>query len=131
MAELTDEIKALLDEPNLAHFVTLMPNGSPQVTALWIDHDGTHILMNTALGRQKPRNIERDPRVAVSVVDRNNNYRSVQVRGRVVETIVGDEAWASIDKLSQKYTGNPNYPRREGEERVLYRIRPDHVTFRG
>ncbi len=67
MAELTDDVKSLLDEANLAHLVTLMKDGSPQVTPVWVTHDGTHVIINTAEGRQKPRNLRRDPRVALSV----------------------------------------------------------------
>jgi PPOX class probable F420-dependent enzyme len=129
MAELPEGVRKLLDEPNIAHFVTLMPNGSPQVTPLWIDHDGTHVLINTAEGRQKPRNLARDPRVAISVVDRNNVYRYAQIRGRVVET-THEGAYEHICKLSQKYTGNADYPRREGEQRMIVKVLPEHVQDR-
>ena len=132
MAELSDDVRALIDEPNLAHFVTLMKNGSPQVTPVWVDHDGVHVLINTAEGRQKPLNLRRDPRVALSIVDRNNTQRYVQVRGRVVDIVGGEEAYQHINKLAKKYSGNPDrqYPRRDGEERLLIKIRPDHVSFR-
>ena len=85
MPELTENVKKFLEEPNLAHFVTLMKNGSPQITPLWVDHDGTHILINTAEGRQKPLNLRRDPRVAISIVDRESPYRYVIARGKVVD----------------------------------------------
>jgi len=130
MAEIPEGAKRLLDEPQLAHFVTLMKDGSPQVTPVWVTHDGTHVIVNTAEGRQKPRNLRRDPRVAVSVVDRENPFRYVLVRGRVSDIIGGEEAWQSIEALSQKYNGRA-YPRREGEERLLIKIDPEHVTFRG
>ena len=130
MAELTPEVKELLDEPNLAHFVTLMKNGSPQVTPVWVTHDGSHVLINTAEGRQKPRNLRRDPRVALSVVDRNSSQRYVQIRGRVVETVGGEPAWQSIEELSAKYSGNSSYPRRPGEERIIVKILPEHVSYR-
>jgi PPOX class probable F420-dependent enzyme len=129
MAELTEGVRRLLEEPNLAHFVTLMPNGSPQVTPLWVDHDGTHVLINTAEGRQKPRNLARDPRVALSVVDRNSPYRYVQVRGRVVE-ITREGAFEHICKLSEKYTGSANYPRRQGEQRIIVKVLPEHIQDR-
>jgi PPOX class probable F420-dependent enzyme len=129
MPELSDDVKQLLDEPNLAHFVTLMKNGSPQVTPVWVDHDGEYVLINTAEGRQKPLNLRRDPRVALSVVDKDNGQRYVQIRGRVVDMRAGEEAWQHIDKLSQKYNGR-SYPRRDGEERILVVIRPDHVSYR-
>jgi PPOX class probable F420-dependent enzyme len=120
MAELNADARALIDEPNLAHLVTLMKDGSPQVTPLWVDHDGTHVIVNTAEGRQKPRNLRRDPRVAISIIDRNNGQRTLQVRGRVVEMVTGAPAWQSIDRLASKYRGaEVKYPRREGEERIL------------
>ena len=127
--ELPEDVQRFLDEPHLAEFVTLMKDGSPQVTPVWVDHDGTHVLINTAEGRQKPRNLHRDPRVAVCVVDSSNGQRYVQIRGRVVEMVGGEEAWRHIDKLSQKY-GRRSYPRREGEERILVKIAPRHVSYR-
>src|SRR5688572_14243151 len=132
MVEIPEAAKRIIEGPNLAHFVTLMKNGSPQVTPVWVDHDGGYVLINTAEGRQKMLNLRRDPRVAVSIVDHEYTQRYVQVRGRVVEMITGDEAWQSITKLAKKYSGDPNreYPRREGEERVLLKIRPDHVFYR-
>jgi PPOX class probable F420-dependent enzyme len=130
MAELTDEVQTFLNEPHIASFVTLMRNGSPQVTPVWVDHDGANVLINTAEGRQKALNLRRDPRVAVCVIDDANTQRYVQVRGRVVEMVTGDAAWQHIDKLSLKYNGNPNYPRRPGEERILLKIEPEHVTYR-
>jgi PPOX class probable F420-dependent enzyme len=132
MEELSGEVRSFLEEPNLAHFVTLMKDGSPQVTPVWVDHDGSHVLINTVDGHQKPRNVRRDPRVAVSVVDAKNAGRSLQVRGRVVEIIAGEEAYRHIDKLAQKYSGDPQrkYPLREGEVRLIFKVEPDHLTFR-
>ena len=129
MAELPEAAKKLLDEPQLAHFVTLMKDGSPQVTPVWVTHDGHRVIVNTAEGRQKPRNLRRDPRVAVSVVDKNNPFRYVLVRGRVADIIGGEEAWQSIEALSQKYNGRA-YPRRDGEERLIIKIEPEHITIR-
>jgi PPOX class probable F420-dependent enzyme len=129
LAELTPEVRALIEEPNLAHFVTLMKDGSPQVTPLWVDCDDQHILVNTAEGRQKPLNLARDPRVALSIVDRENPYTYVQVRGRVVE-ITREGAFEHICKLSEKYTGSANYPQREGETRIIVRIQPEHIQTR-
>ena len=129
MAELPEAAKKLMDEPQLAHFVTLMKDGSPQVTPVWVTHDGTHVIVNTAEGRQKPRNLRRDPRVAVSVGDKNNPFRYVLIRGRVADITGGEEAWQSIEALSQKYNGRP-YPRRAGEERLMIKIEPEHVTVR-
>ena len=128
--DLSPEARRLLEEPNLAHFVTLMKDGSPQVTPVWVDYDGTHVLINTAEGRQKPRNLARDPRVALSVADRNNPQRYVQVRGKVVEA-THEGAFEHISKLAKKYNGpDAQYPRREGEQRVLVKILPEHVQER-
>ena len=120
LAELTEPMQKLLDGPHLAHFVTLMKDGSPQVTPVWVDHDGTHVIINTGDGRTKPRNIRRDPRVAISVVDTNSPYHYLLVRGKVVDVSGGEEAWQHIRKLSEKYTGNIEYPRREGDVRLIY-----------
>jgi PPOX class probable F420-dependent enzyme len=128
-AELTDGVKALLKEPNLGHFVTLMKDGTPQVTPLWVDHDGTYVLLNTAEGRQKHRNVLRNANVALSVADRNNPYRYAQIRG-VVEEVTTEGAYEHICQLSERYTGNAAYPRREGEQRVIVKIRPLHVQDR-
>ena len=129
MIPLTDTAKALIEGKNLAHFVTLMKDGSPQVTPLWVDHDGTHVLVNTAEGRQKPRNLARDNRVALSITDAANPYVYVQIRGKVVE-VTREGAFEHICKLSEKYTGSAAYPRREGEVRVLVRIEPEHISGR-
>ena len=129
MAELTPEVRTFIEQPNLAHFVTLMKDGSPQVTPLWVDCDDRHVLVNTAEGRQKPRNLARDPRVALSIVDHANPYSYVQIRGRVVE-ITREGAFDHICKLSEKYTGNASYPKREGETRIIIRIEPEHIQTR-
>jgi len=129
VVELTDSAKSLIEGKNLVHFVTLMPDGSPQVTPLWVDHDGTHVLVNTAEGRQKPRNLARDSRVALSIVDSNNPYQYVQIRGKVVE-VTTDGAFEHICKLSEKYTGSADYPKRPGETRLIVRIAPEHISGR-
>lgn len=108
-----------------AHLATLMPDGSPQVTPVWVDYQHGYILVNTARGRQKDRNIRRDPRVAVSVMDPDNPYRYLQVRGRVVE-ITEEGADAHIDMLAHKYLGQEKFSsRRPGEVRVIYKIQPE------
>jgi PPOX class probable F420-dependent enzyme len=125
---------ALLQEKHLAVLSTIMPDGSPQSTPVWVDvePDGSHILINTVFGHLKQRNIERDPRVAVTVVDSQNPFRSVVVRGAVVETRGHDDgAWEHINTLSRKYTGRDSYSLRDGERRVLLRIKPHHVLERG
>jgi PPOX class probable F420-dependent enzyme len=96
-----------------------------------VDTDGEHVVINTAQGRQKPRNLERDPRVAISVVDRNNPYRQATFRGRVVE-VTEQNADAHIDRMAKKYLGKDTYPfRGPGERRVLVKIEPDRVTTSG
>jgi PPOX class probable F420-dependent enzyme len=124
----------LLQEKHLAILSTLMRDGSPQSTPVWIDvePDGSHILINTVEGHLKQRNIDRDPRVAVTVVDSQNPFRSVVVRGSVVEQR-GPEQGANdhINQLAQKYTGRERYTLREGERRVILRIKPTHVRESG
>lgn len=125
----------LLQEKQIANFVTLMPDGSPQVTPVWVDvePDGSHILINTALGRLKANNITRDPRVALSVVDSLNPYRTVVVRGTIEGTKSAAEgADAQIDRLAKKYLDQDKYPfRSPNEERVMLRIKPHHVLEQG
>ncbi|MBI2867186.1 MAG: PPOX class F420-dependent oxidoreductase [Chloroflexi bacterium] len=122
--------KDILAKPWLAHFVTLMKDGSPQVTPVWVDYEGGHILVNSAEGRLKSKNVRRDPRVAISIVDPQNPYAGLlQVRGTVVE-VRSQGADAHIDKLAKKYLGKDRYPwRQPGETRLLFVIRPDRVTL--
>lgn len=130
MAQLNPAQRALIEAPNLAHFVTLMKDGSPQVTPVWVDCDDTHILINTAEGRTKPRNLSRDNRVALSIVDQENPYTYIQIRGKVVET-TNEGAREHIEKLARKYRGpDAKYPHREGEVRVIVRIEPEHIEGR-
>jgi PPOX class probable F420-dependent enzyme len=124
----------LLQEKQLAIISTVMPDGSPQATPVWVDvePDGAHILINTVDGHLKLRNIARDPRVAVTVVDAQNPFRTLVVRGTVVERRGHDQgARDHIDKLAKKYTGRDSYTLREGERRVMLRIRPTHIHERG
>ena len=127
-AKISEGIRKLLEAPNFANLATLMPDGSPQVSTVWVDFDGTHILVNTAEGRQKPRNVRRDPRVAVSIYNQQNPYSSAIVRGRVVE-ITHDGADQHIDRMAKKYLGRDTYPYRQpGERRVIFKIAPEHVA---
>jgi len=110
---------------------TLMPDGHPQVTPVWIDFDGQHLLVNSAKGRQKDRNMQRDRRVAVAVMDPDNSYRYLEIRGRVVE-ITEQGADEHIDRMAKKYLGTDTYPnRRPGEVRVLYKIEPERFNSMG
>jgi len=115
----------------LAHLATLNPDGSPQVTPVWIDFDGTNILVNTARGRVKARNVAREPRVALSITDPDNSYRYLGIQGRVVElTERGGDA--HIDKMAKKYLGKDTYPfRTPGEVRLIVKIAPEKVHTNG
>jgi PPOX class probable F420-dependent enzyme len=124
---LTDDDRELLGAPQFAVIATLMPDGSPQTSTVWVDSDVDDVLVNTSEGRVKPANVRRDPRVALTVWDRDDPYRQVIVRGRVVE-LTHEGAEDHIDELSRRYTGRFPYPwRSEGERRVILRIRPDAV----
>ena len=128
MADLSAKAKALIDEPNLAFLATLNADGSPHLTPVWIDREDGTVLVNTAEGRTKDRNMRRDGRVAISIVDREDDYRKVDVRGRVVDVVEGDDAERHIDKLARKYVGEETYPwRKPTERRVVFKIRPDRV----
>jgi PPOX class probable F420-dependent enzyme len=121
---------SLLKKPVFAHFVTLMKDGSPQSTPVWVEYDGTHVLVNSAVGRIKDQNVRRDPRVALSLTDPENPYRYLEIRGRVVE-ITQKGADELIDKLAFKYLGKEKYPfRQPGEQRVTYKIAPEKVVAR-
>ncbi|MDQ3537282.1 MAG: PPOX class F420-dependent oxidoreductase [Actinomycetota bacterium] len=122
--------RALLDDPNFAHIVTLMPDGMPQTTPVWIDRDGDVVVFNTAKGRAKHRNLERDPRIALSVCAADNPYSYLQVRGRA--ELVEEGARDHIDKMAQKYIGKERYPfSQPGEERIIVRITPESVDWHG
>ena len=121
----------LFQKKAFAHVATIMPDGSPQVTPVWVDYDGTYVRINSARGRVKDKNLRRNPHVALTIQDPDNPYRYLQIRGRVVEVT---EAGADdhINKLSQKYVGKPVYAGRQpGEVRVLYKIVPDKVSSMG
>ena len=108
-----------------------MPDGSPQVTPVWVDHEGERIIINSARGRRKDQNLERDGRVAISITDPDNPYRALMVRGHVVD-ITEEGADAHIDKMALKYMGKDKYPfRRPGEVRVKYIIQPDKISTMG
>jgi PPOX class probable F420-dependent enzyme len=128
VGQISEGVRKLFEEANFGHLATLMPDGSPQVTTVWVDFDGRHILVNTAEGRQKPRNIRRDPRVAIEVMSQENPYAHALVRGRVVE-VTNDGAEEHIDRLAKKYLGRDKYPfRQPGERRVIFKIAAEHVA---
>ena len=115
---------------NFAALTTLMPDGQPQTQLMWVHADDDHVIINTETGRQKFANITVDPRVTVTVFDATNPYRYVEARGRVAETVTGDEARAGIDELAQKFTG-ADYANPIGTERVILRIAVDKVHKNG
>ena len=126
-----DKYRDLFTKRAFASLATLMSDGRPQVTPVWCDVEGDYVLVNSAKGRQKDRNIRRDPRVALAIIDPENPYRYLEIRGRVVE-ITEDGADAHIDKMAKKYLGVDKYPYRQANEtRVLYKIQPEHTTMMG
>ena len=126
-----DQFKDLFSKVAFAQLATLMPDGSPQVTPVWCDFDGTNVRVNSAKGRVKDKNMQRDKKVALSVQDPENPYRFLAMRGEVVE-ITEEGADAHIDALAKKYLGKDKYPfRGPGEVRVIYKIRPVNVHTMG
>jgi PPOX class probable F420-dependent enzyme len=126
-----EKFRDLFNKKAFASLTTLMPDGSPQTTPVWVDSDGQHVIFNSAKGRQKDRNVRRDPRVAIAIVDPDNPYRYLEIRGRV-EEIIEQGADAHIDKMAKKYLDKDKYPfRQPGEVRVMYKIRPEHTTTMG
>jgi PPOX class probable F420-dependent enzyme len=123
--------REILNKKTFAHLATLMPDGSPQVTPVWVDVDGDEIVINSAEGRVKVDNVRDDPRVAVAATDPDNPYSALIARGRVSE-MTHDGADEHIDAMAKKYLGRERYPfRQSGEVRVKIHIAPEHVTFAG
>jgi PPOX class probable F420-dependent enzyme len=121
----------LFSKKAFANLATVNPDGTPQVTPVWVDYDGTHVLVNSARGRRKDKNMETNPAVAVSIIDPDNPYRYLEVRGRVAE-ITEDGADEHIDKMAKKYLGQDKYPfRQPGEVRVIFKIEPLHTSRMG
>jgi PPOX class probable F420-dependent enzyme len=114
-----------------AHLATVMPDGAPQVTPVWFDMKGDRVRVNTARGRQKDRNMQKNAHVALSIIDPDNPYRHIAIRGRIAE-IQEEGADAHIDSLAKKYLGVDKYPyARPGEQRVIYEIEPSVVHSQG
>ncbi len=131
MADLTPGVRALFEGKNFGHLATIMPDGSPQVSVVWVDVEGDNILVNTADGRIKPRNVRRDPRVAISIYDQDVPSKSATIQGEVVEART-EGAVENIHKLAKKYMGLDEYPNlKPGEQRLLFVIRPDQVFGMG
>jgi PPOX class probable F420-dependent enzyme len=130
-AAIPENFADLFKKKAFANLATLMPDGSPQVTPVWIDYDGKHVIFNTAEGRVKDRNLKRDKRVALSIMDPENPYRYLEVRGKVVE-VTKNGADQHIDRMAKKYLGKDKYPNRQpGEVRVMYKIEPERTHTMG
>jgi PPOX class probable F420-dependent enzyme len=126
-----EKYRDILDKKAFAQLATLMPDGAPHVSPVWFEYDGQNIVINSAKGRVKDRNMRRDPRVGLDIVDPDNPYRHLSIRGRVVEiTEVGADD--EINKLTKKYINQDKYPyRAPGEVRVTYKIAPEHAHTMG
>jgi PPOX class probable F420-dependent enzyme len=124
---LDEDVTRLAKGKNLATVVTLMPSGQPQALLTWVDADDEHVLVNTEPQRQRARNVARDPRITV-LIHGENPYDWAEVRGRVTETVTGDEARRHSDELSRKYTGQDYAPPVGPQGRVILKITPDKVN---
>ena len=123
------KVEELARGTNFAALSTLLPGGHPQTQVMWVDADDEHLLINTEVHRQKFKNVERDPRVTITIWDRKDPYRFVEVRGEVVGKVKGPAARDHIDKLSHKYHGGP-YGTKIRSERVILRITPFRQVIR-
>jgi PPOX class probable F420-dependent enzyme len=124
MAELSDSVRALLAHANFAHVASILPSGAPHSVPVWIALEGDRIAFFTQPGSRKARNLAADPRVAISIVDHEQPYRMAQIRGRVVETVGGDEALEIMDRMAVRYTGRP-FPFRHG---IALLVEPERVS---
>ena len=119
-----EDVRRLIDGANYGHLATLLPSGAPHSVPVWVGMEDDRIAVMTSPNSRKARNLERDPRVALSIVDQARPLVMAAVRGRVTERVEGERGWAIIDRLSQKYLGQP-YPLRT--DRVVYLIEPEHA----
>jgi PPOX class probable F420-dependent enzyme len=126
--QITEPMSKLFRGKNFGYLSTLMKDGSPQVTEIWVDIEDGNVIVNTAEGRLKQKNISRDGRVALAIADHDNPYNMVTIRGKVIDQIIGQEAEEHIDKLAKKYIGKDKYPAKTpGERRVILKIKPEKV----
>ncbi len=131
MRALPPKVKAMLQKPVFVHLATAMDDGSPQVSPVWVDVEGDTILINSAEGRLKDKNVRGNKRVALSATDPENPYQAIMIRGRVVD-ITNEGADAHIDKMAKKYMGKDTYPyRNPAEKRVIYKIAPTKTSQMG
>jgi PPOX class probable F420-dependent enzyme len=126
VAALPEEVRELFRGANFGHVATTLPDGSPHTVAVWVGMEGDHVVFFTQPASRKARNLARDPRVAISIVDGQNPYRGADLRGRVARTIEGEDALEIIDRLSRKFTGEA-FPMRTG---TVYLVEPDQVGYR-
>jgi len=129
MAQIPASHRDVFDKRAFAHVATVDADGQPQVTPVWVEYDGEHVLINSAKGRKKDRNLRARPEVALSVQDPDNGYRYVGVQGKIVE-ITEAGGYDHINKLSHKYN-DQDYPKNPGEVRVIYKIEPTNVWTMG
>jgi PPOX class probable F420-dependent enzyme len=125
VAALSDDTRALFEGPNYGHVATVMPDGSPHTVPVWVGLEGERVAFFTQEGSQKAKNLEREPRCAISITDADNPYRSARVRGRVVDRLTGDAALEVMDRIARRYTGEA-FPMRSG---VVFVIEPERVGF--
>ncbi len=128
LTKLTDSARKLLEGKNFVYIATVNPDGTPQVTPTWVDTDGKFVLVNTAVGRVKQRNVKKNPHVALAITEQSNPYNLVIIRGKVVEQIVGRAAEEHIDKMEKKYRGRDRFDHVPGQQRVILKIEPATVT---
>jgi PPOX class probable F420-dependent enzyme len=124
MVQLPDDVRALFEGANIGHVATTMPSGGPHTVPVWVGIEGDRLAFLTGPGSRKARNLDRDPRLAISITDRDRPFAMAQVRGRVAERLEGDAAFEVIDRLSHKYIGQP-YPLRS--DRVVYLVEPERA----
>ena len=126
-SKLDQKAQKLFEQKNIVFIATVMKDGSPQLSPVWANYDSGYILVNTAEGRIKHKNVLRDPRVAVSVISHDNPLDMTTIRGRV-EEIISDYDYLHADKLTKQYIGKEHYPfKRENENRIILKIKPEHV----
>ena len=129
MAKLDDDARRILEGKNFIFLATVNPDGTPQVTPTWVDTDGHYIVINTAVGRIKHRNVKKNPQVAMAITEQGNPYKLVMIRGKVIEEVTGQAAEDHIDKMEKKYRGRDKYAGRKlGEKRVLLKIQPHRIS---
>jgi PPOX class probable F420-dependent enzyme len=125
---LSEGAKRIIDKKNFAHIATVMKDGSPQVSPVWVYRHGDNVMISTGVDRQKTRNLKRDPRIALSIADIDQPFPPLQIRGRVVEIITGEPAVDGFVEVTKKYTGNEPAQKPPAAERVVYRIEAHSIV---